>query len=141
MSALSQLVSQLVAVIASFGVPAASAEAPAVTFVPQKVIATQVCGRPCPIFAVFDPDKGILMDDRLDPLNDLNARSILLHELVHFAQWKATKRVSRDCAEWLRRERKAYAIQFAWLVRHRTGKRRFPVRRPKLAPVLCNGRL
>jgi hypothetical protein len=140
MSALAQIVPQLIAIITGFGTLSAPATLPSVTFVQQGEIANDVCGRPCPAYAMFDPDKGILLDERLDSLNDLNARSILLHELVHFLQWSASGRTPRGCAEWLQRERDAYEIQFAWLTRQTDGNRHFPVRRPVLSPVICRDR-
>lgn len=141
MSALAKLVSELIVIVAGFGIDAAGGDAPDVRLVSQHVIAAEVCDRPCAVLAVFDPEKGILLDSRLDPLNDLNARSILLHELIHFLQWKATGRVAQGCAEWLRRESQAYEVQFAWLSRQTKGERRFPLRRPILPPVLCAAKL
>ncbi len=137
MTALAKLVPELIAIIASYGSFTVPDDLPTVTFVPQGAIAQEVCGRPCPAFAMFDPERGILLDERLDPLNDLNARSILLHELVHFTQWKSSGRLPGGCAEWLKREKGAYNIQFAWLARQGKGKRHFPVRRPMLSPVVC----
>ena len=137
MSSLARIVPELIAIIAGYGTFTLANELPAITFVSQGVIAERVCGHPCPVFAVFDSAKGILLDERLDPQNDLNARSILLHELVHFAQWSTAGRMPNGCAEWLQREREAYNIQFAWLVRQTNGTRSFPVRRPVLSPVVC----
>ncbi len=137
MAGLVKIIPELIAVIAGYGTFAISSEAPAITFVPPGTIAQELCGRPCPAFAMFDPKRGVLLDDRLNPLNDLNARSILLHELVHFAQWKSSGRMPNGCSEWLQREKGAYEIQFAWLARQPKEKRRFPVRRPVLSPVFC----
>lgn len=137
MTSLPKLVSELMVIVAGFGINPAGGDQPTVTLVSHQVIAQAVCGRPCPVFAIFDPEKGILLDSRLDPANDLNARSILLHELVHFAQWKATGRTANSCAEWLQRETEAYRVQFAWLSRQVNGERRFPVHRPVLSPVIC----
>lgn len=140
MTSLAKILPELIAVLTGYAAFTLSDEVPAVTFVSQDVIAEKVCGRPCPVFAVFEPEQGILLDERLDPVGDLNARSILLHELVHFAQWQTTGTMAKGCAEWLKREREAYQVQFLWLARQRKGKREFPVRRPILSPVLCGAK-
>lgn len=137
MTALPKLVSELLAVIAGFGTYTLDGHLPKVTLVPHHVIVAEVCKKPCPVYAYFDPEKGILLDQRLDPVGDLNARSILLHELVHFVQWRTAGRKPGNCDEWLRRESEAYDIQFRWLSRQSRGERRFPVRRPVLSPVQC----
>ncbi|MGI9413077.1 MAG: hypothetical protein ACR2PM_05375 [Hyphomicrobiales bacterium] len=137
MTALPKLVSELLAVIAGFGTYASDGNMPQVTLVPHHVLEAEVCGKPCPVYAYFDPKKGILLDRRLDPVGDVNARSILLHELVHFVQWKTAGRNPKNCREWLSRESEAYDIQFRWLSRQTKGQRRFPVRRPVLSPVQC----
>ena len=137
MTVLPKLISELLAVVAGFGTYTLDGDLPKVTLVPHSVIVERVCKKPCPVYAYFDPKMGILLDQRLDPVNDLNARSILLHELVHFVQWRSAGRNPRSCDEWLKRESEAYDIQFKWLSRQPRGQRRFPVRRPVLSPVRC----
>ncbi len=98
-----------------------------------------MCGRPCPVYAVFDSGEGILLDRRLDLADDGYARSILLHELVHFAQWKETGRAAADCEEWMKRESEAYRVQFGWLAKLPPDWRGSPLPRPNHALIRCNG--
>ena len=140
MTSLAKIVPELIAVLTGYAAFTLSDEAPAVRFVSQDVIAERVCGRPCPVFAMFEPDEGILLDKRLDPVNDIIARSILLHELVHYAQWHTAGGMASGCAEWLKRERQAYQVQFSWLARQPKGNRQFPVRQPVLSPVICGAK-
>jgi hypothetical protein len=95
---------------------------PALTRVDQQEIAQIVCGRPCPARAAYLPDRGILFDASLDPLGDLYARSILLHELVHHVQERAARFSDLpECCRWAAREREAYDIQRRYLIRHQAG--------------------
>ncbi len=97
----------------------------------------RVCGKPCPVFALFDPEQGILVDEGLDLLDDPAAQSVLLHELVHFLQWKATGRKATKCEEWLAREREAYRIQFTWLSSLDVDWRSSGLSRPVLSLIRC----
>lgn len=99
---------------------AAPAEAPAVVFLPQAELANTVCQKPCPIYGWYPLGDVIYLDDRLDPVRDLEARGILLHELVHYLQHVAGA-FSDDveCRNWVRRERQAYKVQARWLMEHR----------------------
>ena len=140
MSALTQIIPELIAIVVGYGTFSSVSGAPTVSFVSPGTIAQEVCGRPCPAYAMFDPDRGILLDERLDPLNDVNARSILLHELVHYVQWKSSGHMPDGCEDLLQRESDAYEIQFAWLARQTKGIRKFPVRKPVLSPIVCGDR-
>lgn len=57
----------------------------------------------------------IFLDQEIDFANALEA-SILLHEVVHYLQWAARGEVT-TCQEWAARERQAYQIQAAEIVR------------------------
>jgi hypothetical protein len=115
------------------GTPAA----PTVLPVARPVLEQRVCGKPCPVFALFDPDQGILVDDRLDLSGNPAAQSVLLHELVHYLQWRATGRTARTCDEWLAREREAYRIQFRWLATLPAEWGNVALPRPNLSHVRC----
>lgn len=59
------------------------------------------------------------MSDRLDPVRDLRARSVLLHELVHYAQDLHGKFATLEpCERFRQRESEAYAVQNRFLRRH-----------------------
>lgn len=114
--AVSKLVAELLVAIqalSGYGAPAAAAR---VEFVPHERLEQEACGRPCEIYGWFPPGRTVYLDDRLDPLADPAARSILLHELVHFLQQEAgTFPPPGDCQTWLDREWQAYDIQIRWL--------------------------
>lgn len=110
---------------------------PEVVPVARPVLEQRVCGKPCPVYALFDPDQGILVDDRLDLPGNPAAQSVLLHELVHYLQWRATGRTALTCDEWLAREREAYRIQFRWLATLPAERGNVALPRPALSHVRC----
>lgn len=111
--------------------------APEVVPVARPVLEQRVCGKLCPVFALFDPDQGILVDDKLDLPHNHAAQSVLLHELVHYLQWRATGRSAATCDEWLAREREAYRIQFTWLSSLPAAGGYLGFRRPNLSQIRC----
>jgi hypothetical protein len=115
-SALGEIVAELLLAVQGLTGLGASVEPPELVFLPQQELAQQVCGRPCEVFGWFPPGETIYLDERLDLLEDTLAKSILVHELVHFAQQEAGAfRAAADCAAWLERERQAYDIQLRWI--------------------------
>ena len=85
---------------------------PAVHRVPHERIEELACGRKCPALGAYQPGEGIYLDESLQPETNVFARSVLLHELVHYvqdlsAQWENAE----SCDRWYRREKEAYAIQ------------------------------
>lgn len=63
----------------------------------------------CPIRALTYPNGVIGIDETLDFSNPYDA-SILIHEMVHYVDWSKDGPAT-NCAEWLRREQRAYSIQ------------------------------
>ncbi|MDH3472393.1 MAG: hypothetical protein OEM59_01775 [Rhodospirillales bacterium] len=115
-SALGKIVAELLLAVQALTGVGASVEPPELAFLPQQELAKQVCGRPCEVYGWFPPGGTIYLDERLDLLDDTLARSILVHELVHFVQQEAGAfRAAADCAAWLERERQAYDIQLRWI--------------------------
>jgi hypothetical protein len=89
---------------------------PEVIRVPHERIEELVCNAKCAALAVYRPGEGIYLDDKLKPETDLFARSILLHELVHYAQDMSDEHGDmRPCMRWYQREQEAYAIQKIFL--------------------------
>jgi len=89
---------------------------PQIVFLPQAELANTVCHRPCPVYGWYSLDGAIYLDERLDPVEDMAARGILLHELVHVLQHAAgafTDDIA--CRNWARREYQAYQVQARWL--------------------------
>jgi hypothetical protein len=91
--------------------------APAVQFVPQADIAQAVCGRPCGVRAYYLPEKGIFLDAALRPEEDVVARSILFHEIVHHVQHHTNRYSDQpECDRVKNREREAYTLQNQYLM-------------------------
>jgi hypothetical protein len=70
----------------------------------------------CGVLASYWHGEGIYIDENLKPETSLFARSVLLHELVHYLQdthdaWGGL----RDCDRWYHRELEAYALQKQFL--------------------------
>ena len=89
---------------------------PEVIRVPHERIEAMVCKAKCAARAVYRPGEGIYLDDRLKPETHLFDRSILLHELVHYAQDMSLEyQDMRPCQRWYQREQEAYAVQKIFL--------------------------
>ena len=115
-TAFTALIAQLVLAIQMLGDFQAPQEPPRLAFLTQAELAQAACGRPCEIYGWFPPGRTIYLDQRLDPADDLVARSILVHELAHYLQQEAGAYApGKDCQAWLDREWQAYDIQLRWL--------------------------
>ena len=89
---------------------------PNVEFRPQSVLQEEACGHPCNVLGWFPPGDTIYLDERLDPVADLRARGILVHELVHYLQQEnGSLQDGSPCTTWLAREREAFDVQIRWL--------------------------
>lgn len=90
---------------------------PEIIRVPHERIEELVCNaRKCAALAVYRRGEGIYLDERLKPETSLFDRSILLHELVHYAQeMEGAHDDMRPCMRWYQREQEAYAIQKIFL--------------------------
>jgi len=92
-------------------------EAPPVHRVPHKTIEQFTCGTECAALAVYRSGEGIYLDEALEPETNIFARSVLLHELVHFVQDTSNELAdARPCERWYRREQEAYALQKVFLM-------------------------
>ena len=91
-------------------------ELPLVHRVPHATIEQLACGKPCAALAAYRPGEGIYLDEALKPESNVFARSVLLHELVHYVQEVSNELAAvRPCERWYRREQEAYAIQKRFL--------------------------
>ncbi len=92
--------------------------APAIEFVSHAELERKACDSPCEIYGWYPLGGTIYLDERLDPLNNLAARGILMHEIVHFLQESAGVYAEETpCVAWTLREREAYVVQARWLAR------------------------
>src|SRR5690606_23890487 len=116
---LSEVVAQLLIVAQAMTGYAPPASPPEVIFLPHAALERAACRSPCEVLGWYPYGDAIYLDDRLDPVGDVTARGILLHELVHYLQQSAGAfSTEADCAAWMRREREAYLVQARWLARH-----------------------
>ena len=91
-------------------------ESPPIYRVPHARIEQLACGRECAALAAYRSGDGIYLDDTLKPESNLFARSVLLHELVHYVQDVSKElAAAKPCERWYRREQEAYAIQKRFL--------------------------
>lgn len=90
---------------------------PKVHRAPHAKIEEIACGRPCPALGAYLPGEGIYLDEALQPETNVFARSVLLHELVHYVQDVSARWLKSGelCDRWFRREKEAYAIQERFL--------------------------
>ena len=92
-------------------------EVPLVHRVPHEKIEQLTCGKKCAALAVYRSGEGIYLDEALEPETNIFARSVLLHELVHYVQDVSNELSgAKPCERWYRREQEAYAIQKNFLV-------------------------
>lgn len=102
-------------------------ERPAVAFVDHRTLEEMACGRPCAVYGWFPPGETVYLDERLDPVADVAARGILVHELVHYLQQESGAfGAARDCRIWSRREHEAFDIQLRWLAERGGARRALP---------------
>jgi len=70
----------------------------------------------CRVAAWYDAGT-IYLDESLDDPEDPVARSVVVHELVHYLQDRSGKFPVKDCESDLGREQEAYSIQRTYLNR------------------------
>jgi hypothetical protein len=89
---------------------------PAVALVPHAYLEQLACGEKCPALGVYPDGNVIYIDDALQIDTNVCAKSVLLHELVHFLQHRDDRFVNlppeiRSYA----REHEAYTVQQQYL--------------------------
>lgn len=116
------------------------AEPPAVTAVARSELVARACAGPCGIRALFPPGRVIYVDADLLHEIDTFARSILLHEIVHYLQQEAGAFATlAPCERWLARERQALLVQRRWLAAQGVSPQ--SVRSPLLGPLRIDCRV
>ena len=119
-AALAKLVGELLLFIhLQSGYPLPEA-APQIDFLTHEELQSRACSGDCAVLGWFPPGRTVYLDVRLDPLGNIAARGVLLHELVHYVQQESEAFAKEpECDRWLRREREAFDIQLAWLAENR----------------------
>jgi hypothetical protein len=100
------------------GYPMPDAPAEVVPVSHQTLVERACGGRECKVLGWFPPGRRIYVDERLTPRDNLLAASIVVHEMVHYLQYKAAAFDGLDCAKSLELEREAYAVQREFLLRY-----------------------
>lgn len=123
--AMSSLIAELFTAIHLLAGYAPPHAAPEIHRVAQAQIEEQFCHAPCAIRAVYDPALGVYLDEKLDVINNMFDRSILLHELVHHVQATSGRfdMGSSDCMRRNAAEREAYALQNRYLMEMNDARR------------------
>lgn len=99
-------------------------ETPPIHVLSEQAMSEQVCRSPCGVRAFYLDGRGVYLRDDLDVVNDLKARSILLHELVHHFQHESGRFAAlASCERWLAREDEAYRLQNSYLSGNRSATR------------------
>ncbi len=89
---------------------------PAVAIVPHAYLEELACGEKCPALGVYPDGNVVYIDDQLQIDTNVCARSVLLHELVHYLQDKNNRFLNLAPELRLRmREREAYGVQQIYL--------------------------
>jgi len=120
--AIAEVVASLFLIVSELSGYAAPREMPPLHMLSVSEMQEHLCKGTCGVRAFYLDGKGIYLRDDLDVVNDLKARSILLHELVHHVQQESGKFASLSpCEKWFAREDEAYRIQNAYLSSMRSG--------------------
>ena len=112
---------------------------PEIRTLPAAVMQERACRGPCRIKAFYIPAEGVYLSESLDIKNDVDAKSILLHELVHYVQnaQGSFDAGGVDCDRWYDQEMEAYEVQNAFLRRYGEQRMMWVDRLPK---DLCRNR-
>ena len=93
-------------------------EPPHIEFLQAVEIADIACEQQCGDVKGWTPALGdtVYLNQDLRIAQDMFDRSIILHELVHYVQFKYQLiNMPNDCLTWKAREAQAYELQFLWL--------------------------
>jgi hypothetical protein len=91
----------------------------AIVRVSHNTLVRRACGgRECKVMGWFPPGRQIYIDERLEPEESLLAASIVVHEMVHYLQYRSGGFDAYSCSKAIDLEREAYAVQREFLVRY-----------------------
>jgi len=109
----------------------APAEPPNVVAEPHSFFVERACnGKECKVLGWYAGGRNVYVDESLDPLNNLFASSIVVHEMVHYLQGVARGddalkdgaafNVAPSCKQLVHWEFEAYAVQKEYIMRYGT---------------------
>ena len=91
-------------------------ETPAIALVPHSYIEELACGARCDVLGVYPDGNLVYVDSALKPETNICARSVILHELVHYLQDRNERFINLPpVIRWHVREVEAYAFQRQYL--------------------------
>lgn len=91
---------------------------PQVEYRPHSFFVEHVCqSERCRTLGWYNNEGIVYLDDRLRDRDDNFTRSLLVHEFIHYLQDKSGRYNNTNCADHVRREREAYAIQREYMAR------------------------
>ena len=116
LNSLSRYLLKIAMRMSKYGMPEAL---PMITRIPRHDLEEKVCADPskrCQVAALYEPERGVMLAEDLQPETNLFHRSILFHELVHYMQEVGNElSAAAPCERWYQREVEAYALQNRFL--------------------------
>jgi hypothetical protein len=101
------------------GLPAPS-QPPRVLQKPHAFFVSNACGgHECKVWGWFPPGDTIFLDNQLNAQDNLLAASVVVHEMVHYLQFRAARGGAEfSCARAIELERQAYGVQREFIARY-----------------------
>ncbi|MBA2492407.1 MAG: hypothetical protein ACR2KU_07665 [Gammaproteobacteria bacterium] len=107
---------------------------PELEYKPHAFFVSEACGgEECEAIGWYNDAGIVYLDERMRGDERSDARSLVVHELVHYLQHLSGKYDSHSCADQIAREREAYAIQRIYMAEAH-GQPQFQ----QMRPPLCN---
>ena len=114
---------------------------PRLNFLTTREMTQMACTRPCNCVQGWTPPgHSVYLHEDLSIEDDLHDKSVLLHELVHYIQYRYQLDVmATECQTWKAREARAYQIQIEWLHKYRVSIEKYGLHRAqrRLHGVKC----
>ncbi len=106
---------------------------PQLQYRPHAFFVQEVCGgRECKAVGWYNDQDVVYIDERLRYSETSFARSLLVHELIHYLQHHSGGFDSRSCEDSIAREREAYSVQNSYLLSAQAS-----INQIRPAPVIC----
>lgn len=95
------------------------ADTPMIAMVPHGYLESIACKGPCDVIGIYADSGVVYLDDGLALESNVCARSVLVHELVHFFQDIHGRFLNMPpVMRWKLRENEAHEVQKAYLSEH-----------------------
>lgn len=91
---------------------------PRIEFKPHDFFVENVCvNKACKVLGWYNDQGTVYFDERLKDARTAHERSIWVHEFVHYLQHVHGHFDTHDCVDRLTREKEAYIVQRAYMIR------------------------